>query len=46
LRPSREDDRLTERVRRAAETLNVRMIDHVIVTDGGFYSYQDEGKMT
>lgn len=45
LRPSREDDRLTERVRRAAETLNVRMIDHVIVTDGGFYSYQDEGKM-
>jgi DNA repair protein RadC len=24
----------------------VRMIDHVIVTDGGFYSYQDEGKMT
>lgn len=45
LRPSREDDRLTERVRRAAETLNVRMIDHIIVTDGGFYSYQDEGRM-
>jgi DNA repair protein RadC len=44
LRPSREDDRLTERVKRAAETLNVRMIDHMIVTDGGYYSYQDEGR--
>lgn len=45
LRPSREDDRLTERVKRAAETLNVRMIDHMIVTDGGYYSYQDEGRI-
>lgn len=45
LRPSREDDRLTERVKRAAETLNVRMIDHMIVTDGGYYSYQDEGRV-
>jgi DNA repair protein RadC len=45
LRPSREDDRLTERVKRAAETLNVRLIDHMIVTDGGYYSYQDEGRI-
>lgn len=45
LRPSRDDDQLTERVKRAAEVLNVRMIDHLIVTDGGYYSYQDEGRL-
>ena len=44
LRPSREDDNLTERVKSAAATLNVRLIDHMIVTDGGYYSYQDEGR--
>lgn len=24
--------------------MNIRLIDHVILTDGKFYSYADEGK--
>jgi DNA repair protein RadC len=45
LRPSRDDNSLTERVKNAATVLNIRMIDHIIVTDGGYYSYMDEGKL-
>ena len=43
LRPSRDDDRLTESVRKGAETVNIRLVDHVIVTAGGYYSYSDQG---
>ena len=45
IRPSREDDRLTEQLRKSAEVMNLRLLDHVIVTDGNFYSYADEGKL-
>lgn len=45
LRPSREDDRLTESLRQAAVTVNLRLLDHVIVTDGKYYSYADEGRV-
>jgi DNA repair protein RadC len=44
-RPSIEDDRLTERLYRAAKTMDIQLIDHVILTDGNFYSYADEGKL-
>ncbi len=43
--PSRDDDRLTESLRRAAETMNIRLLDHVVITDGNFYSYADAGKL-
>jgi len=45
IRPSREDDLLTREVNRAAECMNIRLIDHVILTDGAFYSYADEGRI-
>ena len=45
IRPSREDDRLTEQLRRSSEIMNVRLIDHIIVTDGNYYSYADEGRL-
>lgn len=37
-RPSREDDRLTDRIRKACEIMRVYFLDHVIVTDGAYYS--------
>ena len=40
-KPSEEDNRITERVKKAAETLNIRLIDHVIVTSNTYYSYMD-----
>ncbi len=42
-RPSTEDQRLTQLVYKAAQTMNIRVIDHVIITDGGYYSFADEG---
>ena len=45
LRPSAHDDRLTRQVQEAAQLLNIRFADHVIFTDGGYYSYADEGRL-
>jgi len=45
LRPSLEDDKLTQRIKQAAELLNIRVIDHLIISEGRFYSYADEGKL-
>lgn len=45
LRPSREDDCLTEHLDKAAKIMNIRLIDHVILTDGKYYSYADEGRI-
>ena len=45
LRPSREDDNLTDRLSRACKVMNIRLLDHVIVTDTDYYSYRDQGKL-
>lgn len=42
-RPSTQDNSLTESVRKAAQTMNIRVLDHLIFTNDGYYSYSDEG---
>jgi len=44
-RPSRDDDSLTARVKSACQTMRIRLLDHLIITDGTYYSYNDEGKL-
>ncbi len=44
-RPSHDDDRLTQRIRQAAETMRIHLLDHVIVADGAYYSYQENGRL-
>ena len=44
-RPSNEDIRLTQAVQRAATTMNIHLIDHLVITDGGYYSFNDEGRL-
>ncbi len=44
-RPSCEDDRLTQKVKAACETMRIHFLDHVIVTDGNYYSYRDNGRI-
>lgn len=41
--PSTEDQRLTQLVHKAAQTMNIRVIDHVIITDEEYFSFSDEG---
>jgi DNA repair protein RadC len=43
LKPSNEDMNITNKIKKAADMLNIRLIDHVIVTDGKFYSFHDHG---
>ena len=45
IRPSKEDDLLTHQIAQATECMNIRFVDHVILTDGAFYSYADEGRI-
>jgi len=45
IRPSKEDDLLTRQIAQATECMNIRFVDHVILTDGAFYSYADEGRI-
>ena len=45
LRPSRDDDRLTERIHKACDVMRIHLLDHVIITDGAYYSYREQGKL-
>jgi len=41
--PSREDRLVTDQMKAAAQTLGIRFLDHVIIGDGRFYSFADQG---
>ena len=43
--PSRNDDNLTRNVKKACETIRIHFLDHVIVTDGAYYSYSEKGRL-
>ena len=43
--PSRQDDALTESIRRACEVMRIRLMDHLIVVDGSYFSYHESGKL-
>lgn len=43
--PSKNDDLLTQKIAKACEIMRIFFMDHVIVTDGSFYSYHDKGKL-
>lgn len=42
MRPSAQDDALTKKIIDAARLFDIRVNDHIIVTDGGYYSYHDD----
>lgn len=44
-KPSREDDNITRKVADACNTMRIHLLDHLIVTDGGYYSYREEGRL-
>ena len=43
LKPSRADEELTIKIKEAAKYFDIRVLDHLIVSDGGYYSFADEG---
>ena len=45
LSPSKQDDMLTQSIKRACEVMRIHFLDHVIVTDGAYVSYRELGKL-
>lgn len=43
LRPSRADEELTYKIREAAKLLDIKVMDHIIVSTEGYFSFADEG---
>lgn len=43
LNPSRADQELTQKIKQAASYFDIKVLDHVIVSDEGHYSFADEG---
>lgn len=43
LKPSRADEELTQKIKEAAKYLDITVMDHIIVSEAGYYSFADEG---
>lgn len=43
LKPSRADEEITAKIKAAAKYFDIRVLDHVIVSDNGYFSFADEG---
>lgn len=45
LRPSIQDDKLTHKIREGCNLLDIKLLDHIILTASDFYSYNDESRL-
>ena len=45
LRPSTHDNDLTVQIQRACQLMRIHFMDHVILTDGNYFSYRETGRL-
>jgi len=45
LNPSQADISITEKVKKAGELMDLRLLDHLILTEDAYYSFADKGKL-
>lgn len=45
LQPSKADEEITHKIREAAKLIDVVLLDHIIISEEGYYSFMDEGKL-
>jgi DNA repair protein RadC len=45
LQPSKADEDLTIKLREAGKFLDIKILDHIIISDEGYFSFADEGRM-
>jgi DNA repair protein RadC len=43
LQPSVADKQITAKIKQAGESLDVKVLDHLIITETKYYSFVDEG---
>jgi DNA repair protein RadC len=46
LKPSDNDISLTRSIKKCADFLDITLIDHLIITKNGFFSFSNEGKLS
>ncbi len=44
-KPSSEDENITRRIKQGCDAIGIRLLDHIIVARGKYYSFADEGKL-
>lgn len=45
VKPSRDDDNLTKMIADACRTMRILFADHLVISDGDYYSYQENGRL-
>ena len=43
LKPSKQDMEITKQVKDTAQLMRIKVLDHLVLTDAGYYSFADEG---
>jgi len=43
LKPSRQDEEITKKIKEASRYFDIKVLDHIIVSDAGYFSFSDEG---
>lgn len=43
LKPSRQDEELTQKIKYAGQFLEIKLLDHIIITSENYFSFADEG---
>ena len=43
--PSKEDEKITQKIKSGCEAVGIRLLDHIIIARGNYYSFCDEGKL-
>lgn len=45
MRPSQQDADITATLKKACDTMRIHFLDHIIITDGAYYSFHEEGRV-
>jgi DNA repair proteins len=43
LKPSRQDEELTHKIKEGGKLLDIQLLDHLIISNEGYFSKTDEG---
>jgi len=43
--PSKEDNYFTKTIEKASKFMKIQILDHIIISKNGYYSYKEEGKL-
>jgi len=44
-KPSVDDHRVTQRIKQACDITGIRLLDHIVVGEEGYYSFADSGEL-